>query len=109
MKQAVVRFLQKHPIVAFIKGTREAPRCGFSNKVVQILNDTGCDYATVNVLDSEEIRSGMKVMSGWPTFPQVYFEGEFFGGCDILVEAARSGDLHSQLAKIAKNSSNTSP
>ncbi len=82
-----------HDVVLFMKGTKSMPNCGFSSKVVGIMNYLGIDYTTVNVLDSDEIRQGLKDYSDWPTFPQLYVKGAFVGGCDIVVEMALSGEL----------------
>ncbi|KAI9350021.1 thioredoxin-like protein [Zopfochytrium polystomum] len=76
-----------------MKGTREAPQCGFSRAVVQVMELQGVDFKTVNVLADEEIRSGIKEYSSWPTIPQVYVKGEFVGGCDIVVNMMQSGEL----------------
>eukprot|EP00466_Bigelowiella_natans_P005918 jgi/Bigna1/63721/fgenesh1_kg.58_\ len=76
-----------------MKGTKDFPQCGFSNTCVGILNRLGVEFETVNVLENEMIRQGMKVYSDWPTFPQVYIGGEFYGGCDIMLQGYESGDL----------------
>ncbi len=73
------------------------PQCGFSNNVVQILNTLGVPYETVNVLDDYEIRQGIKEYSNWPTIPQVYVNGEFVGGSDILIELYQSGELQQKV------------
>ncbi len=80
-------------VVLFMKGTREMPQCGFSAKVVQILNSYGVDYETVDVLADPEIRQGIKEYSKWPTLPQLFIGGKFIGGCDICVEMYESGEL----------------
>ncbi|MCY4152232.1 MAG: Grx4 family monothiol glutaredoxin [Aestuariivita sp.] len=80
-------------VVLFMKGTKAMPNCGFSSKVVGIMNYLDIDYTTVNILDSDEMRQGLKDYSDWPTFPQLYVKGEFVGGCDIVVEMALSGEL----------------
>jgi monothiol glutaredoxin len=80
-------------VVLFMKGTREMPQCGFSAKVVQILNSYGVDYETVDVLADPEIRQGIKEYSQWPTLPQLFIGGKFIGGCDICVEMYESGEL----------------
>ncbi|KAJ3017753.1 UNVERIFIED_CONTAM: monothiol glutaredoxin grx5 [Siphonaria sp. JEL0065] len=82
-----------HDVLVFMKGTKEAPQCGFSRAVVQVLNAQGVKYSTVNVLADEEVRNGIKEYSSWPTIPQVYVKGEFVGGCDIVVNMMQSGDL----------------
>ncbi len=91
--------LAKHDIVLFMKGVPAAPQCGFSQSVVQILNQTGAAYSAVNVLADEEIREGIKAYSNWPTIPQLYIKGEFIGGCDIVRELFASGELKQMLAK----------
>lgn len=85
LRAALDKFVNENKIVLFIKGTKQFPQCGFSNTVVQIFNQLGVPYETINVLDNELIRSGMKEYSQWPTFPQVWIQGELFGGCDITL------------------------
>ncbi len=89
--------IQGSPVMLFMKGTREAPQCGFSAKVVSILDDYLADYRTVDVLSDGEIREGIKTYSSWPTIPQLYVKGEFLGGCDIITEMAGSGELFEAL------------
>ena len=83
----------KNKVILYMKGTREMPQCGFSAKVVQILNSYGVDYETVDVLADPEIRQGIKEYSQWPTLPQLFVGGKFIGGCDICVEMNEAGDL----------------
>ena len=85
--------IDSHDVVLFMKGTPVFPMCGFSAAVVQILNDLGIKYNTVNVLDSNEMREGIKKFSNWPTIPQLYIKKEFIGGCDIIKEMSESGEL----------------
>lgn len=80
-------------VVLYMKGTRDMPQCGFSARVVQILNSYGVGYETVDVLADPEIRQGIKEFSNWPTIPQLYVGGKFVGGCDICVEMDQSGEL----------------
>jgi monothiol glutaredoxin len=89
--------ITSHPVMLFMKGNREAPQCGFSAKVVSILDDYLSDYETIDVLSNADIREGIKVYSSWPTIPQLYVGGEFLGGCDILTEMAGAGELFSAL------------
>jgi monothiol glutaredoxin len=89
IKQAVT----DNDVVLFMKGTKMAPQCGFSQRVAGVLNYMGVDYADVNVLADEEIRQGVKDYSDWPTIPQLYVKGEFVGGCDIVTEMTLSGEL----------------
>lgn len=86
-------------VVLFMKGTKEAPQCGFSNRVAGVLNYMSVDYSDVNVLADENIRQGIKDFSDWPTIPQLYVKGEFVGGCDIITEMMLSGELDTLLAE----------
>eukprot|EP01024_Parvocaulis_polyphysoides_P046062 TRINITY_DN43226_c0_g1_i2.p1 TRINITY_DN43226_c0_g1~~TRINITY_DN43226_c0_g1_i2.p1 ORF type:complete len:173 (-),score=12.26 TRINITY_DN43226_c0_g1_i2:241-759(-) len=98
--KAVESFINKHAVVVFMKGNRDFPQCGFSNTVVQILNQMSIPYETVDVLTDNMLREGMKEFSQWPTFPQVYIGGEFYGGCDIMIDAYQSGTLQEELEKV---------
>ena len=85
--------INSHEVVLFMKGTPVFPMCGFSAAVVQILSDLSIKFHSVNVLDSEEMREGIKKFSNWPTIPQLYIKKEFIGGCDIVKEMHESGEL----------------
>ncbi|XP_068221700.1 uncharacterized monothiol glutaredoxin ycf64-like [Palaemon carinicauda] len=87
-------------VVVFMKGTPDTPRCGFSNAVVQIMRMHGVDYDAYNVLADEKVRQGIKEYSDWPTIPQVFINGEFVGGCDILLQLHQSGELIEELQKV---------
>ncbi|HEY9818044.1 MAG: Grx4 family monothiol glutaredoxin [Synechococcales cyanobacterium K44_A2020_017] len=87
-------------IVVFMKGNKLMPQCGFSNNVVQILNSLGVPFSTVDVLADQEVRQGIKEFSNWPTIPQVYINGEFVGGSDILIELYQNGELQ-QMVEVA--------
>lgn len=93
MKGAIDKFVASNKIVVFMKGNKEAPRCGFSNTVVQIFKSLEVPFETVDILEDEGLRAGMKVYSDWPTFPQVYIDGEFYGGCDICIDTYKDGTL----------------
>jgi len=80
-------------IVIFMKGNRSFPQCGFSAATVQIFDELGVPYSTVDVLADQEVRDAVKTFSNWPTIPQVYINGKFVGGCDIVRELYESGDL----------------
>ena len=80
-------------VVLFMKGTPAFPMCGFSAAVVQLLSNLGVKFSSVNVLESDEIREGIKQFSNWPTIPQLYIKEEFIGGCDIVKEMYESGEL----------------
>jgi monothiol glutaredoxin len=87
-----------HPVVLFMKGTARAPQCGFSAKAIQILKESGVTkLVTVNVLEDEEVRQGIKTFSQWPTIPQLYIKGEFIGGSDIMTEMNENGELKQAL------------
>ena len=91
------------PVFVFMKGSKLMPQCGFSNNVVQILNALAVPFETFDVLSDMEIRQGIKVFSDWPTIPQVYVNGEFIGGSDILIEMYNSGELREKLAVALAN------
>jgi len=85
--------IKANEVVLFMKGTPVFPMCGFSAAVVQVLNDVGVKFSSVNVLDSDEMREGIKQFSNWPTIPQLYVKEEFVGGCDIVKEMHENGEL----------------
>lgn len=85
--------IKTNKVVLFMKGSKAMPQCGFSARVVQILNSLNIDYVDRNVLDSEELRHGIKEFSNWPTIPQLYVGGNFIGGCDIITQMHESGEL----------------
>ncbi len=83
-----------HPVVLFMKGTAQFPQCGFSGRAIELLKATGAEnLVTVNVLEDDEVRQGIKEFSNWPTIPQLYVKGEFVGGADIMNEMYESGEL----------------
>ncbi len=88
-------------VVLFMKGTKSFPACGFSNTVVQILKKEGVPFETFNILADPEVRQGLKQHSSWPTYPQLYVDGKFVGGCDIVTEMHQNGELGSVLGKPA--------
>ncbi|MEM8551288.1 MAG: Grx4 family monothiol glutaredoxin [Pseudomonadota bacterium] len=90
--------VKSHDVLLFMKGTPNFPQCGFSGQVVQILDYLGVDYGSVNVLEDDDIRSGIKEYSNWPTIPQLYVKGEFVGGCDIIREMFQAGELQDHFA-----------
>ena len=85
--------IKANEVVLFMKGTPVFPMCGFSAAVVQVLNQVGVKFSSVNVLDSDEMREGIKQFSNWPTIPQLYVKEEFVGGCDIVKEMHENGEL----------------
>jgi monothiol glutaredoxin len=85
--------VESHPVVLFMKGTREMPMCGFSAATVGVLKTLGVPFETVNVLADPAVREGIKTFTSWPTIPQVFVGGKFIGGCDIVREMHASGEL----------------
>jgi len=100
LKERIDNLLQQNKIVVFMKGSKLMPQCGFSNNAVQILNTLGVPFETVDVLEDYEIRQGIKEYSNWPTIPQVYVDGQFIGGSDILIELYQQGELQ-QMVEVA--------
>jgi monothiol glutaredoxin len=95
----------KNPVVLFMKGTAQFPQCGFSSRAIQILRESGVTkLVTVNVLEDEEVRQGIKNFSQWPTIPQLYVKGEFIGGSDIMGEMDQSGELKKLLEESGATS-----
>ena len=100
-QQRIAELVKGNPILLFMKGTASFPQCGFSGRAVQILKACGVDpktIATVNVLEDDAIRAGIKEFSNWPTIPQLYVKGEFIGGCDIVREMFKAGELTALLS-----------
>ena len=85
--------INKDKIVLFMKGTRDFPQCGFSGRVIKILEQYNAEYQEYDVLENSELRDGIKSFSNWPTIPQLYVKGEFIGGCDIIKEMFENGKL----------------
>ena len=100
LKEKLDSLVSDNKILVFMKGNKLMPQCGFSNNVVQILNTLGVPYETVDVLEDYEIRQGIKEYSNWPTIPQVYIDGQFVGGSDILIELYQKGELQ-QMVEVA--------
>ncbi len=92
--------VRSNPVILFMKGSPEAPQCGFSAQVVQILSGYGVPYATADVLRFPDVRDGIKEFANWPTIPQLYVNGEFVGGCDIIIEMHEAGELGELLEKV---------
>ena len=87
------RAIEEERVMLFMKGTPDAPRCGFSARVTQILNASGADYSAMDILPDPRIREELSGLSGWPTIPQLFVNGELVGGCDIVTEMFESGEL----------------
>ena len=103
VQQRIDQLVKSNPVVLFMKGTAQFPMCGFSGRAVQVLKASGAtSLVTVNVLEDEEIRQGVKEYANWPTIPQLYINGEFVGGCDIMKEMYQAGELQKMLEGIAQ-------
>jgi monothiol glutaredoxin len=101
-QQRIDQIVKSSDVVLFMKGTAQFPMCGFSGRAIQVLKACGVSNpATVNVLEDEEIRSGIKEYSNWPTIPQLYVKGEFIGGSDIMMEMYENGELQQVLGTPA--------
>jgi monothiol glutaredoxin len=98
IEQFIDNEVKSNDVVLFMKGTPQFPQCGFSGQVVQILDHIGVGYKGLNVLESADLRNGIKTYSNWPTIPQLYVKGEFVGGCDIIREMFQAGELQQLLA-----------
>ena len=98
LKEQIVNDIENTPIMLYMKGTKEQPMCGFSSKVVNILNSHSVVFQDVNILEDPEIRQQLSEYSNWPTIPQLFVNGELVGGCDIVTELEGKGELGSVLA-----------
>lgn len=102
IKDQIHQTVTGNPVVLYMKGTASFPQCGFSGRAVQILKACGVDsFVTVNVMEDPDVRQGIKEYSNWPTIPQLYVNGEFVGGSDIMTEMYQSGELQTLLGKKA--------
>jgi monothiol glutaredoxin len=99
IKQEIHDEIARNKVLVYMKGTPSFPQCGFSATVVEALNDTGHPFAHVNILEDQEKREAIKAISNWPTIPQIYVNGAFVGGCDIVRELHASGELQQLLDK----------
>ena len=100
IEERIKKLLNENPVMLFMKGEPKAPQCGFSDRVVRILDHIGVQYNSFDVLSDEAMRQGIKVYGRWPTVPQLYIQGELFGGCDIIEEGFSSGALEKELKKV---------
>lgn len=97
LRSKLKELITSSKVILFMKGDKYMPRCGFSAQVVEILNRLGADFTTYDILDDEEVRQGLKEYSNWPTFPQLYINGDLIGGCDIVTEMYQNGELKALL------------
>lgn len=98
----IAEIVSASPVVLFMKGSPLFPQCGFSSRAIAILDRIGVEYSSVDVLQDQEIRAGIKDFSDWPTIPQLYVNGEFVGGSDIMMEMYEAGELHELFGKSAE-------
>ncbi|MFN5745813.1 MAG: Grx4 family monothiol glutaredoxin [Methylococcaceae bacterium] len=96
--------LSENPVILYMKGTPNFPQCGFSGRAVQILHQCGVPFVHVNIFEDPELRENLKTFSNWPTFPQLYVNGELVGGCDIMMDMFQKGDLQKMLAETTPES-----
>jgi len=108
-KERISNLIEENPVLLFMKGTPEAPQCGFSNRVIQVLNSWDVPFESINVLSDENIRQEIKDFSNWPTIPQLYINREFVGGCDIVEELSTNGELADVLKQAYPDREFTSP
>ncbi len=97
MQDQIKQTVTDNPVVLFMKGNASFPQCGFSGKAIQILQALETEFVTVDVLSNDQVREGIKQYSNWPTIPQLYINGEFVGGCDIMTEMYEAGELKQAL------------
>lgn len=101
LKAEIESQITSSPVVLYMKGTPSQPMCGFSARAVGVLNNLGVPFTGINILERDDLRAGLKEFSDWPTFPQLYVNGELIGGADIMVEMYQSGELADLLAEHA--------
>jgi monothiol glutaredoxin len=100
--ERIQQAINSQPIVLFMKGTPDFPMCGFSSRAVQALQAVGAKFAAINVLEDPEIRATLPRISNWPTFPQLFINGELIGGCDITLELYEKGELAQMVADVSR-------
>jgi monothiol glutaredoxin len=109
MRDAIQSAISENPVILFMKGTPDAPACGFSARTVAILQSVGKPFAAVDILPDPRIRQELSGVSNWPTIPQLFVDGELVGGCDIVSEMYESGELHETLGLEAPSNGPASP
>ncbi|HTP23620.1 MAG TPA: Grx4 family monothiol glutaredoxin [Solirubrobacteraceae bacterium] len=109
IREAIQSAISENPVILFMKGTPDQPMCGFSARTVAILQHVGTPFAAVNILPDPRIRQELSGLSNWPTIPQLFIDGEFVGGCDIVTEMYESGELQTALGVEDANGSEPAP
>jgi monothiol glutaredoxin len=107
VSERIQKQLTDNPVLLYMKGTPDFPQCGFSAQTVAVLRNIGAEFAYVNIFEDPEVREGLKAYSNWPTFPQLYVNGELIGGCDITLELHQSGELKEIMAKAGPAAAET--
>jgi monothiol glutaredoxin len=102
VNERIRKQLESYPVLLYMKGTPDFPQCGFSAQTVAALREVGARFAYVNIFEDPDIREGLKTYSNWPTFPQLYVNGELIGGCDITLEMYHSGELKELIDSAAE-------
>ena len=97
LNERLKKLVRKSPVMVFMKGNREGPKCGFSRQLMEILQPFNIPFETFDILEDEDVRQGLKKFSNWPTYPQVYVKGELIGGLDIIKDLKGSGELAATL------------
>ncbi len=105
VEERIKEQLDSHKVLLYMKGTPDFPQCGFSSQAVAALKACGSEFSYVNIFEDPEVREGLKSYSNWPTFPQLYIDGELIGGADITIEMYQSGELKSLLDSVATDAS----
>ena len=101
LRERIKTTIESHRVVLFMKGNKNFPQCGFSAQVISLLKQNGAEFRDVNILADADLRSGLKEYSNWPTFPQLYVDGQLVGGCDIVTSLNESGKLKTLLGAKA--------
>ena len=101
LRERIKSTIESHRVVLFMKGNKNFPQCGFSAQVLGVLKQNGADFKDVNILADADLRNGLKEYSNWPTFPQLYVDGQLVGGCDIVISLNESGELKTLLGAKA--------
>ena len=109
IREAIQSAISENPVILFMKGTPDQPMCGFSARTVAILQSVGAPFAAVNILPDPRIRQELSAISNWPTIPQLFIDGEFVGGCDIVTEMFESGELQTALGVEDENGGEPAP
>ncbi len=107
VSERIQKQLADNAVLLYMKGTPDFPQCGFSAQTVAVLRNIGAEFAYVNIFEDPEVREGLKAYSNWPTFPQLYVNGELIGGCDIMLELHQSGELKEIMAKAGSAAAET--